>query len=33
MSRKQVFQFLDLPREMPRRIPIELRPAGDWGEL
>ena len=33
MSRKQVFQFLDLPREMPRRIPIELRTAGDWGEL
>ncbi|MDR2871282.1 MAG: FAD-dependent oxidoreductase [Xanthomonadaceae bacterium] len=33
MSRKQVFQFLDLPREMPRRIPVELRTAGDWGEL
>ena len=33
MSRKQVFQFLDLPREMPRRIPLELRTAGDWGEL
>ena len=33
MSRKQVFQFLDLPREMPRRIPLELRIAGDWGEL
>ncbi|MDR1075433.1 MAG: FAD-dependent oxidoreductase [Xanthomonadaceae bacterium] len=33
MSRKQVFQFLDLPREMPRRIPVELRTSGDWGEL
>jgi glutamate synthase (NADPH/NADH) small chain len=33
MSRKQVFQFLDLPREMPRRIPLELRTSGDWGEL
>jgi len=33
MSRKQVFQFLEMPREMPRRIPVELRTAGDWGEL
>ncbi|WP_374012641.1 FAD-dependent oxidoreductase [Pseudoxanthomonas koreensis] len=33
MSRKHIFQFLELPREMPRRIPIELRTAGDWGEL
>lgn len=33
MSRKQVFQFLELPREMPRRIPLELRTSGDWGEL
>ena len=33
MSRKHVFQFLDLPREMPRRIPVELRTSGDWGEL
>ncbi len=33
MSRKQAFQFLDLPREMPRRIPVELRTSGDWGEL
>lgn len=33
MSRANVFQFLDLPREMPRRIPVELRTAGDWGEL
>ena len=33
MSRKQVFQFLDLPRTMPQRIPVELRTAGDWGEL
>lgn len=33
MSKKQVFQFVELPREMPRRIPLELRTAGDWGEL
>lgn len=33
MSRKDVFQFLDLPREMPRRIPLQLRTAGDWNEL
>lgn len=33
MSRKQVFQFLDLPRTMPQRIPVELRTSGDWGEL
>lgn len=33
MSRKHVFQYLDLPREMPRRIPVEVRTAGDWGEL
>jgi glutamate synthase (NADPH/NADH) small chain len=33
MSRKQVFQFLDLPRQMPQRIPVELRTSGDWGEL
>ena len=33
MSRKHVFQFLDLPRQMPQRIPVELRTSGDWGEL
>ncbi|MGV8961742.1 MAG: FAD-dependent oxidoreductase [Stenotrophomonas sp.] len=33
MSRKQAFQFLDLPRAMPQRIPVELRTSGDWGEL
>lgn len=33
MSRKQPFQFLDLPRQMPARIPVEARMAGDWGEL
>jgi glutamate synthase (NADPH/NADH) small chain len=33
MSKKQVFQFLDLPRTMPQRIPLELRTSGDWGEL
>ncbi len=33
MSRKHVFQFLDLPRQMPQRIPVELRTSGDWSEL
>ncbi|WP_454827975.1 FAD-dependent oxidoreductase [Pseudoxanthomonas wuyuanensis] len=33
MSKKQVFQFLDLPRTMPQRIPLELRTSGDWGEM
>ena len=25
MSKKQVFQFLDAPREMPRKLPLALR--------
>ena len=33
MSRKQVFQFVELPRQMPQRIPLELRTSGDWGEM
>ncbi len=33
MSKKQAFQFLDLPRRMPQRIPLELRTHGDWNEL
>lgn len=33
MSKKQVFQFLELPRTMPQRIPVELRTSGDWSEL
>lgn len=33
MSRKELFAFLERPREMPRRIPLELRTAGDWNEL
>lgn len=33
MSKKQVFQFRDAPREMPERIPLALRQGGDWGEL
>ena len=33
MSRKQVFQFVELPRQMPQRIPLELRTHGDWGEM
>lgn len=32
-SSKNVFEFLELPREMPRRIPLALRQGGDWGEL
>ena len=30
MSRKQAFQFLDLPRTMPQRIPVELRGDTRW---
>ena len=33
MSRKPAFDFLDRPREMPARIPLQLRRDGDWGEL
>ena len=33
MSRKNVFQFVELPRQMPQRIPLELRTNGDWGEM
>ncbi|HEX5664795.1 MAG TPA: FAD-dependent oxidoreductase [Xanthomonadaceae bacterium] len=33
MSRKPLFDFLDRPREMPARIPLELRREGDWREL
>jgi glutamate synthase (NADPH/NADH) small chain len=33
MTKKQVFQFRDAPREMPSRIPLQLRLNGDWGEL
>ena len=33
MSRKNVFQFVELPRQMPQRIPLELRTSGDWGEM
>ena len=33
MSKKNAFQYLDLPRAMPQRIPVELRTAGDWSEL
>ena len=33
MSRKHVFQFVELPRQMPQRIPLELRTNGDWGEM
>ena len=33
MSRKQVFQFVELSRQMPQRIPLELHTSGDWGEM
>lgn len=33
MSKKNAFQFLDQPREMPQRIALQLRTAGDWNEL
>lgn len=33
MSKKNVFQFLDLPREMPPKVPLADRTAGDWHEL
>ena len=33
MPKRNVFRFLDEPREMPQRIPLALRTAGDWNEL
>ena len=33
MSKKQVFQFLDAPREMPAKVPLADRVGGDWNEL
>ncbi|MCD9033719.1 FAD-dependent oxidoreductase [Luteimonas sp. Y-2-2-4F] len=33
MNKRNVFRFLDEPREMPQRIPLALRTAGDWNEL
>ena len=33
MSKKPLFSFRDHSREMPVRIPLELRQQGDWGEL
>ena len=32
-SKKPVFAFRETPRQMPSRIPLELRRGGDWGEL
>lgn len=32
-SSKPVFAFRETPRQMPTRIPLELRQGGDWGEL
>ena len=31
--KKDVFQFRNVQREMPARIPLQLRRDGDWGEL
>ena len=33
MTKKPLFSFRDQSREMPVRIPLELRQQGDWGEL
>ena len=33
MSKKKAFQFLDVQREMPRKVPLQLRTDGDWNEL
>jgi len=33
MSRKDLFAFLELPRSMPRKVPLALRSEGDWNEL
>ncbi len=30
MSHKTPFDFLERPREMPERIPLQLRRDGDW---
>ena len=32
-SKKPVFAFRETPRQMPSRIPLELRRSGDWSEL
>lgn len=32
-NKKPLFAFRDEPREMPARIPLQLRRDGDWGEL
>ena len=31
--KKDIFQFRNVQREMPARIPLQLRRDGDWGEL
>ncbi|WP_374248322.1 FAD-dependent oxidoreductase [Thermomonas sp.] len=33
MSKKQLFQFLDAPREMPAKVPLSERVAGSFDEL
>ncbi len=33
MSKKQLFQFLDAPREMPAKVPLAERVAGSFDEL
>ncbi|MCD9027344.1 FAD-dependent oxidoreductase [Luteimonas sp. BDR2-5] len=33
MTKHDVFRFLEEPREMPGKVPLQLRTAGDWNEL
>jgi glutamate synthase (NADPH) small chain len=33
MSKKNAFQFLEAPREMPPKVPLAERTSGDWREL
>lgn len=33
MTRRDVFRFLNEPREMPAKVPLALRTNGDWNEL
>ncbi|NYZ62327.1 FAD-dependent oxidoreductase [Luteimonas deserti] len=33
MTKRDVFRFLNEPREMPDKVPLPLRTGGDWNEL
>ncbi|RPD87829.1 FAD-dependent oxidoreductase [Luteimonas sp. 100069] len=33
MTKRDVFRFLNEPREMPAKLPLALRTEGDWNEL